>query len=298
MALTNPEKVVTEQRLNEYHNTILPYLGGNSMVACGGGYAPLGTIIAFMGMTAPSDFLACDGTVYNIADYEELSDFIELQFGSANYFGGNGTTTFAVPDLRGEFLRGTGTNGHSNQGNGSSVGVHQDGTEFPSSGANPESINAWINNGERTGIINKDSTIQRDLLNRSVLSQQSEHALDAFTSRPTNTSVLYCIKAKSQGNGYSLDEQIVGTWIDGKPIYQITFTGLSVALNSTSWVVAISDVSSLHIEKIKYVFAESSTESYSGICGAVASNQLKLFGSGLGGARVTTITIQYTKTTD
>lgn len=28
MALTNPEKVVTEQRLNEYHQTILPYLGG------------------------------------------------------------------------------------------------------------------------------------------------------------------------------------------------------------------------------------------------------------------------------
>ena len=28
MSLTNPNKVITEERLNEYHNTILPYLGG------------------------------------------------------------------------------------------------------------------------------------------------------------------------------------------------------------------------------------------------------------------------------
>ena len=65
--------------------------------------SPIGTVISFMGTTAPSHYLVCDGTVYNIADYSDLADFIQTQFGSKNYFGGNGTTTFAVPDLDNEF---------------------------------------------------------------------------------------------------------------------------------------------------------------------------------------------------
>lgn len=65
--------------------------------------SPIGTVISFMGTTAPAHYLVCDGTVYNIADYSALADFIQTQFGSKNYFGGDGTTTFAVPDLDNEF---------------------------------------------------------------------------------------------------------------------------------------------------------------------------------------------------
>ena len=39
---------------------------------------------------------------------------------------GDGVTTFKVPNLLGEFLRGTGTNSYTNQGSGANVGVHQD----------------------------------------------------------------------------------------------------------------------------------------------------------------------------
>lgn len=35
---------------------------------------------------------------------------------------------------------------------------------------------------------------------------------------------------------YSTNEQIVGTWIDGKPLYERVFTGLSIALNGNDWV--------------------------------------------------------------
>ena len=89
------------------------------------GRNPIGEIINFMGNSTPDYFLSCDGTVYNISDYPYLAEHFKTEFGSYNYFGGNGTTTFAVPDLRGEFLRGTGTNGHSNEGSGADVGVHQ-----------------------------------------------------------------------------------------------------------------------------------------------------------------------------
>ena len=40
----------------------------------GGGYAPLGTINFFDATVAPQDWLACDGSVYNIADYPQLAE--------------------------------------------------------------------------------------------------------------------------------------------------------------------------------------------------------------------------------
>lgn len=68
---------------------------------------PIGHIIPYMGNNAPTHYLICDGTEYNIVDYPYLVQHFIDEFGSANYFGGDGTVTFAVPDLRGEFLSGS-----------------------------------------------------------------------------------------------------------------------------------------------------------------------------------------------
>jgi len=56
---------------------------------------PAGAVVSWAGASAPSNWLMCDGTVYNISQYPSLFAAI-----GSNY-GGNGTTTFAVPDLRG-----------------------------------------------------------------------------------------------------------------------------------------------------------------------------------------------------
>lgn len=61
---------------------------------------PIGTIISFMGTTAPKDYLVCDGAEYNVSDYPKLAALFAEQFGEANHFGGDGAATFAVPDLR------------------------------------------------------------------------------------------------------------------------------------------------------------------------------------------------------
>ena len=71
----------------------------SNTIGIGGGYAPVGTTSLILGSTAPQDYLECDGSVYNIAAYPQLAAYIESQFGSKNYFGGNGTTTFAVPTI-------------------------------------------------------------------------------------------------------------------------------------------------------------------------------------------------------
>jgi hypothetical protein len=63
--------------------------------------SPIGTVISFMGSTAPEDYLVCDGGVHNIAEYPDLAEFFREQFGSASHFGGDGETTFAVPTVQG-----------------------------------------------------------------------------------------------------------------------------------------------------------------------------------------------------
>lgn len=165
---------------------------------------PTGTVISYMGNNVPNGYLKCDGTTYNISDYKKLAEQIKTEFGSYNYYGGDGTTTFAVPDLRGEFLRGTGTNGHSKQGNGANVGAHQDGTQHiftTNDGAAGSNGGFYVRiNDSGTGEFhpnNLDSIISYGTKQRAY-SQTSLVVTGAaaadFTSRPTNTSVLYCIK--------------------------------------------------------------------------------------------------------
>lgn len=60
---------------------------------------PVGEIIKRLGSKAPKHYLPCDGTEYNIIDYPYLTQYFKDEFGSVNYFGGDGVTTFKVPDL-------------------------------------------------------------------------------------------------------------------------------------------------------------------------------------------------------
>ena len=204
------------------------------------GFTPVGTVISVMGTSAPANYLECNGDVYNIVQYPVLAKYFKDQFGAENYFGGNGTTTFAVPDLRGEFLRGTGTNSHSDGGNGASVGVHQAPT-----GVNPGWTNnttgGWslpvvpsssyssiiIDNGDKY----VDTGTRKSIIASTELKEKTDTAANSgyWTIRPTNTAVLFCIATQNiyvdAKNDYSTTEKVVGTWISGKPLYQITIEG-------------------------------------------------------------------------
>ena len=206
---------------------------------------PIGSIIAIMSNNAPTNYLICDGSEYNISDYQELADFFKNEFGSYNYFGGDGTATFAVPDLRGEFLRGTGINSHyddSNnihQGSGADVGVHQHATRHSNyrlsydgyyMGWVPDSGSKSIYTGIDSTAFNDgitDNGVSRWMIPTRSLANSSGKLF--ITSRPTNTSVLYCIKYRTtsnlsismyDGTHYSEEETIIGQWIDGKPLYR------------------------------------------------------------------------------
>lgn len=62
---------------------------------------PAGVISAFGASAAPTGWLKCDGSAVSRTTYAALFTAIGTTFGA-----GNGTTTFNLPDLRGEFLRG------------------------------------------------------------------------------------------------------------------------------------------------------------------------------------------------
>ena len=59
---------------------------------------PVGEIIRTLGNETPKHYLLCDGSTHNIADYPYLAQYFKDAFGAINVFGGDGTTTFAVPD--------------------------------------------------------------------------------------------------------------------------------------------------------------------------------------------------------
>ena len=64
---------------------------------------PAGSILAFTGSVDPRGWYICDGRVLAVQYNPGLFAVIGTQFG------GDGIQTFQLPDLRGSFLRGTGT---------------------------------------------------------------------------------------------------------------------------------------------------------------------------------------------
>lgn len=104
---------------------VLPGLPTTSLQAATKSYVdqvtPPGMIATYAGTSAPTGWLACQGQAISRTTYAALFTAISTTWGS-----GDGSTTFNVPDLRGVFVRGTGTNatGSSSGAVGPSVGAY------------------------------------------------------------------------------------------------------------------------------------------------------------------------------
>lgn len=62
---------------------------------------PIASIHAFATQTVPDGYLSCDGSAVSRVEYADLFAALGTVWGE-----GDGNTTFNIPDLRGEFLRG------------------------------------------------------------------------------------------------------------------------------------------------------------------------------------------------
>lgn len=279
--------------------------------------SPVGSIVSFMGNTAPKDYLICDGTIYNIAEYPLLTQHFINEFGSVNYFGGDGETTFAVPDLRGEFLRGSGT-ATRNSGSGAEVGEHQDGTlhmgmSYNSNGnyiqlnlSSPLNITNGISPKNMDTVKSRSSWVQAKTTTGSTPSSYGE-----YTSRPTNTSVLYCIKYQITQNNvskdaihYSLEEQVIGSWIDGRPLYKRTFSlgnNIKVSPEGITTSISIQNISSIVKSEVVVCSEDLNRIGSANAMAWVTNSLINFYTFATLNAvpdRFVYLTIQYTKTTD
>ena len=73
---------------------------------------PVGSVVAYAGASAPPGFLLCNGQAVSRTTYAGLFTAIGTTYGI-----GDGATTFNVPNLSGQFIRGRGTD---------SIGTKQD----------------------------------------------------------------------------------------------------------------------------------------------------------------------------
>jgi microcystin-dependent protein len=86
---------------------------------------PVGTILPYGGTVAPKGWLMCNGNNYNGTIYPDLYATIGTMFGNSGTAG-----YFNVPDLRGMFLRGAGTNNTYQTANGAYYAGGSVGTEM------------------------------------------------------------------------------------------------------------------------------------------------------------------------
>jgi len=137
---------------------------------------PVAAVNTFAMSTAPSGWLSCSGTAVSRTTYSRLWTAIGTTYGS-----GDGSTTFTLPDLRGEFVRGW--DNSRGVDSGRSFGSSQ-ADEFKSHShtfGTYQSTTNTANSGAGTG-----NTTFRDT--RSVSSAGGTE------TRPRNIALLYCIK--------------------------------------------------------------------------------------------------------
>ena len=191
---------------------------------------PVGTVISFLGLTAPKDYLICDGAEYPIVDYPELSEFFQQQFGAANHFGGDGAVSFAVPDMRNLFLRGY--HGESEEPLSGDIGEKQEATKIPNIyiaangsglfvGKNPSLEGNWPDQVDR-------KEPEQSTYSQTSATVHSGTVSAHYTTRPINMAVLFCIKAaESVGGGLeeydTEDGWHVRKWSDGYVEMRIRF---------------------------------------------------------------------------
>jgi microcystin-dependent protein len=79
----------------------------------------MGVIKTFAGNFAPRGYMLCNGALLSIAQYSALFTIL------GTTYGGDGVTTFALPNLNGRYPLGTGTNGQQTYVLGEQAGTPQ-----------------------------------------------------------------------------------------------------------------------------------------------------------------------------
>jgi microcystin-dependent protein len=163
---------------------------------------PTGAVLPFAANSVPAGWLAANGAAISRTAYSSLFSSLGTTYGA-----GNGSTTFNLPDLRGYFVRGSGTNSdttasgtfgakqvgsfqeHTHTGTASSAGAH----------THTHTDNYRLGNSNATGGSGGWTSTHGDrTLNTSSAGAHTHTVTVTATggteTRPDNIAMLYCIK--------------------------------------------------------------------------------------------------------
>jgi microcystin-dependent protein len=172
--------------------TVAPGSSGNALVSNGttwvsGPPVPSGTVVYYAANTPPTGYLKANGAVISRSTYAGLFAAIGTTFGT-----GDGSTTFGLPDLRGEFIRSWADNGGVDSGRafGSNQAVQTNNLAAFQTTGNAISVNVerLVDNAgnysdySETGANDAGTGVGIRMRNRGV------------ETRPTNVALLACIK--------------------------------------------------------------------------------------------------------
>lgn len=144
-----------------------------------------------------------------------------------------------------------------------------------------------------------------------------QDADDKMTSADMTDVLTPLPSARGNWQEYSDTEKRVGTWIDGKPLYQITLTKTIPSTGNKAWhAFSEFDITNKNFVDVKYLLKDNGTltaygrDTYVGTSASamftyksanitIRDNALQIYVAYVTAAEVTVyVTIQYTKTTD
>ena len=162
------------------YNTSLTQFEGYTGSGWGsiGSSTPSGAVLAFAMATAPTGWLKCNGAAVSRTTYAALFAAIGTTFGV-----GDGSTTFNLPDLRGEFVRGWDDGRGVDSGRG--IGTYQ-ADEIKS---HDHSINSAAG-----GVSDKYAYLNQVGGGGNLGGSYTTYATGGTETRPRNVALLYCIK--------------------------------------------------------------------------------------------------------
>lgn len=165
-------------------NLVAPSTSGNVLTSNGTTWTsaapvdpvPSGAVMHFAMSSAPTGWLKANGAAISRTTYASLFAAIGTTFGS-----GDGSSTFNVPDLRAEFVRGW--DDGRGVDSGRVFGSYQVPTEF----------SAYVNQAQHIWVENGDSYRAGSVVSVDGDAGYS-HTQDFYSTRPRNVALLACIK--------------------------------------------------------------------------------------------------------
>ena len=184
----------------------------------------------------------------------------------------------------------------------------------PSGGGSTVTYSEGLQSGTLVGTLTIDG-VSHNLYCTEVEANPQGQAMGVLNTLGINGTIYEIQGGGGGGNAvfmsdyYSTEERVVGRWINGKPVYQITFDfQRQFTTSNNAWLDTGVDLSGMNIEDILYSegyntvstpnVSESTSKSALEAYRNLTTNHLEILSTRNGADYVSGVTIRYTKTTD